>query len=368
MTSQRPSDVGSTDSIVELPDGREVRVFRFGNAAGIRVCVLEYGGILAEIWTPDRAGRCADIVLGFDSLAGYLDNPAYFGAVVGRYANRIAGAAFELDGIIHRLSANDGLNTLHGGRQGFDQALWRGTSFERGGESGVVLRLTSPDGDQGFPGRLYAEVVYQLDEGSQLTVEYCATCEQPTIINLTQHSYFNLDGDPDEAGRAADGKEGGLDILDHVLELAADQYLPVNAELLPSGAAAAVERTPFDFRRAARIGDRLGLEHPQLSIARGFDHNFLLVPNAPAAARLRSPRSGRWLEVTTTEPGLQVYTGNYFDASATGKRGRRYGRHAGVALEPQHFPDSPHHPDFPSVILRPGEIWRSRSQYRFGAA
>lgn len=331
--------------IERFDDGREIEFFTFGNALGLELCVMSYGAIIVSLRTPDRDGRFEDIVLGHERLAGYQSNTPYFGAVVGRYANRIRGGEFELDGQRFRLSRNEGRNTLHGGLRGFDQALWAARGFERGTTRGVELALTSPDGDQGFPGTLEAQVTYTLDDENALRVEYRARTDRATLVNLTQHSYFNLGG------------EGSGSVLAHEIALNADHYLPVDAEYLPSGPPLPVEGTRFDFRAPAPIGER------------ACDHTFVIArarPGLAAAARVCDPVTGRTLEIETTEPGLQFYTGNFLDGSIRGKSGQSYARHAGFALEPQHYPDSPHHPEFPEVVLRPGGLYTSSSVYRFG--
>ena len=322
-------------------------LYSLSNSAGVRVSITNFGGIIVELKTPDRRGRVADIVLGFERLEDYAHNPAYFGALIGRYANRIANARFELDGVRYRLSANDGPNALHGGARGFDRVLWTAEHFVRAGAEGVVLRHTSPDGDQGFPGSLRVEVVYTLNDQSELRVEYRATTDRPTVVNLTQHSYFNLSGNANE------------NVLAHEVAINADYYLPVDAALLPTGAIASVIGSRFDFRTAAAVGSRL------------CDHNFILRRSDAGlvpAAHAYHPPSGRLLELFTTEPGLQFYTGNFLDGSLVGKRGCRYAAHAGLAFEPQHFPDSPNRREFPSVTLRPGENYCSTSLYRFQRA
>jgi aldose 1-epimerase len=338
------------------PDGQDVELFTFTNAHGMEARVMTYGGILVSLKVPDRDGRLGDVVLGHDSLAGYLrGNTAYFGAIVGRYANRIAAARFTLDGRTYELAANNGPNTLHGGRRGFDQRVWWGMPFQRDGTTGVTMTYTSPDGEEGYPGALTVRVTYSLTERNELIVDYEATTDRATPVNLTQHSYFNLRG------------EG--DVLGHVLTIDASRFTPVDAGLIPTGSPAPVEGTPFDFRRPVPIGARIADDDPQLRLSRGYDHNFVLDRPGSAlarAARLEEPVSGRTLEVRTTEPGLQFYSGNFLDGSVTGKGGRPYTHRAGLCLETQHFPDSPNRPDFPSTILRPGETLRSQTVFAFG--
>jgi len=343
------------------PDGRTVEAFTLVNAHGIELRAITYGGIIVSLKTPDRAGSQADIVLGFDSLAGYLPNASYFGAIVGRYANRIARGRFTLDATTYQLATNNGTNHLHGGVRGFDQAIWQGSPFRNDDGVGVVLTHTSPDGDEGFPGTLQAQVTYTLTRGDELIVDYAATSDRPTPVNLTQHSYFNLAG------------AGSRDILDHRLTIDADAYTPVDATLIPTGERTPVAGTPFDFRKPTAIGARIEADHPQLRYGGGYDHNFVLNGAGKDgglvhAARLVEPASGRTLDVSTTEPGLQVYSGNGLDGSLRGKGGHAYTHRSGLALETQHFPDSPNQPDFPSTILRPGQEYRSRTVFAFGVS
>ena len=338
------------------PDGTPVELFTLGTAAGMQLSVMNYGAAIVSLRVKDRAGNPDDIVLGFDSLEGYLTHTHYFGAVVGRYANRIGRGRFELDGTRYRLPINDEPHHLHGGTRGFDRVVWKCEPFrdDRGG--GVALRHTSPDGDQGYPGRLDVEVHYLLTGASELEVDYRAATDKPTPVNLTQHSYFNLAG----AGRG--------DILDHQLTIDADAYTPVDCTLIPTGMIVPVDSTPFDFRAPVAIGARIGDPDPQLEYARGYDHNFVLRDEGPGlrhAARVMEPVSGRTVDVFTTEPGLQFYSGNQLDGIA-GRGGRSYGRHAGFCLETQHYPDSPNRPEFPSTLLTPGQEYHSRTVFAFG--
>ncbi|MGE0355250.1 MAG: aldose epimerase family protein, partial [Gemmatimonadales bacterium] len=293
----------------------------------MEIRALTYGGIIQSIRAPDRRGRADDIVLGFDTLDGYLTDSPYFGAIIGRYANRIAGGCFELDGTEYRLATNNGPNHLHGGWRGFDKMLWSAREFSAAGACGVVLEYVSPDGEEGYPGTVEVSVTYRL-EGRRLTVEYSARTTRATPINLTQHSYFNL------AGAAAG------DVLGHMLMIHADRITPADAGLIPTGELRPVEGTVFDFRRPVPIGARIEAPDPQLDHAGGYDHNFVLNggPGLRPAARAADPAGGRSLEVHTTEPGLQFYSGNFLDGSVTGKGGHAYRRHAGFCLETQHFP------------------------------
>jgi aldose 1-epimerase len=349
-----------------LADGRTVELFTLTNASGVEIRVIEYGGIILSILAPDRDGAMGDIVLGYDALDGYVENNPYFGALIGRYGNRIAGARFTLDGEDYELAANDGPNHLHGGEVGFDKVLWEGTPIERDGGAGVTLVYVSPDGEEGYPGTLSVEVDYFLNDEDELIIDYRATTDAPTPVNLTHHSYFNL--------------AGSGDILDHELMINASRYTPVDVTLIPTGAIAPVEATPFDFTEPTPIGARIEEDHEQLARGLGYDHNFALdrfvdedvplpaegeMPAMVLAARVTDPLTGRVLEVETTEPGLQFYSGNFLDGTITGKGGQVYVHRSGFCLETQHFPDSPNQPDFPSTTLRPGEEYRSRTIYRF---
>jgi galactose mutarotase-like enzyme len=334
--------------------------FTLTNAHGIEVRVITYGGIITSIRTPDRAGHLDDIVLGFDSLAGYLQGSPYFGAIVGRYANRIANGEFSLDGTTYHLAKNNGPNSLHGGIRGFDKVVWSGEPFQSDSGTGVTLRYTSKDGEEGFPGTVVARVTYTLTPRDELIVDYEATSDKATPINLSQHTYWNLHG------------SAGGEILDHLLSLDAPAFTPVDSTLIPTGEIVPVEGTPFDFRTATRIGARIGQDNEQLRFGRGYDHNWVLARGGKTglvhAARLVEPNSGRTLDVSTTEPGLQFYSGNFLDGSIKGKGGRVYAHRTGLCLETQHFPDSPNHPSFPSTILRPGATYRSRTVFTFGVA
>jgi aldose 1-epimerase len=344
-----------------LPDGRSVELFTITNTHGIEVRAMTYGGIITVIRTPDRDGHLDDVVLGFDSLAGYLTGSPYFGAIVGRYANRIASGRFTLDGVTYHLARNNGPNSLHGGVRGFDKVLWSGEPFHGDGGAGVTLRYTSPDGEEGYPGTVNIRVTYTLTSSDELIVDYEARTDIATPLNLSQHTYWNLHG----AGRG--------DILDHMLTLDALAFTPVDSTLIPTGDITPVEGTPFDFSAATPIGTRIEQSRAQLRVGGGYDHNWVLDRRGGArsadlihAARLVDPASGRALDVRTTEPGIQFYSGNFLDGSIKGKGGRVYGHRTGLCLETQHFPDSPNHPNFPSTILRPGETYRSRTTFAFG--
>jgi aldose 1-epimerase len=333
-----------------LPDGAAITQFTLANANGVVAKILDFGGIVTALHAPDRHGQFADVVLGFDTLEPYLGDSAYFGALVGRYGNRIAGGRFTLDGREFTLPLNNGEHHLHGGTPGFDKVKWTATV------DGASLRLDyrSHDGEQGYPGNLDASVTYTLTDADELVVRFRAVTDKPTPVNLTQHSYFNLAG------------EG--DILNHVLTIDADAFVAIDAGSIPLGAPAPVTGTPFDFRTPRPIGERIAQPDKQLRHGLGYDHNFVLnKPGAGAmtrAARVCEPHSGRVLELFTEEPGVQFYSGNFLDGSLEGK-GRSYGQRSGFCLEPQHYPDSPNQPQFPNTILRPGEVYRTESRYRF---
>jgi len=337
-----------------LPDGEEVTLVTLRNTSGIEADVISYGGIITRLVTPDAKGQPGDIVLGLDNLEDYVSSNPYFGALIGRYGNRIAGGQFELDGVTYSLAKNDGDNHLHGGLQGFDKKNWGMAPFVTENSAGVVLTLTSPDGDQGYPGELKVRVVYELTNDNELDMRFSATTDKPTIVNLTQHTYFNLAG------------EG--DVLGHEMMINSDKITPVRAGLIPTGELVSVEGGPFDFRQAKPIGRDIGADDAQLALGQGYDHNFVLKDAADdelvLAARVTEPASGRVLEVLTVEPGVQFYTGNFLDGSLHGK-GQVYEYRSGFCLEPQHFPDSPNEPDFPSTVLLPGETYQSEIVYRF---
>ena len=325
------------------------------NARGVEVRIIDYGGIVTSISVPDRHGRVADVTPGYDTLDGYLRDSAFFGALIGRYANRIAQARYVMDGREFTLAANDGRSQLHGGRRGFHARLWRTESFMAGGP-GVELRLESEAGDEGHPGRVEVAVRCALNDENELAFEFNATTDAPTHLSLTQHSYFNLAGDA--AG----------DIDGHEVQIGASRFTPVNDDLTPTGELREVAGTPFDFREPFTVGARIASPDEQLKRAAGYDHNFVL--DRPEgglewAARVREPGSGRTLDVFTTEPGIHFYSGNHLGGIA-GKNGRRYPRRAALALESQHFPDSPNHAHFPSTLLLPGDRYRSSIVYRFG--
>jgi len=340
-----------------VPEGR-VDLYTMTNSRGMEVRAMNYGGIIVSLRVPDKKGVLADVVLGFDTLDAYLNNKPYFGAIIGRYANRIANGKFTLNGAGYRLARNNGMNSLHGGLKGFDKVLWRGEQFENNQGIGVVFTYTSKNGEEGYPGNLKAKVTYTLTDQSELQIEYQATTDEATPVNLTNHSYFNL------------VSEGNGDILKHNLILNADRFTPVDSTLIPAGELRAVAGTPFDFTKPTAIGARIDTNNEQLAIAHGYDHNFVLSRKGSGlelAGRVHEPQTGRALEVYTTEPGVQFYTGNFLDGTITGKHGHAYNKHAGLCLETQHFPDSPNHSNFPWTILKPEQTYHSRTVYKFSA-
>ncbi|WP_327292186.1 aldose epimerase family protein [Streptomyces sp. NBC_01198] len=343
------------------PDGRPVECWRLESAAGVAAEILTYGGVLHALHVPDAAGRRTSVVLSLPDAPAYAASP-YFGALVGRYANRIGGARFLLDGSLHRLPANDRGYTLHGGPGDFHHRLWRAEPLP----GALRLTLHSPDGDMGFPGALDVNATYALGGDGTLALTFEARTDRATVVNLTNHAYFNLAGPP-PAGEPQQASGG---ILRHMLRIDADGFLPVSAESIPWGPEERVAGTPFDFTAARPLGDGLRAPDPQVKAADGYDHCWMLrAPAGPAAPRtaavLHDPGSGRTMEVRTTEPGIQVHTANRLDGSLTGPGGRRYGRHDAVCLETQHLPDSPNRPDYPSTVLRPGEVLRSRTEFGF---
>jgi aldose 1-epimerase len=339
------------------PDGVPVDVYTLTNAGGVEVRAISYGGIILSLRVPDRDGKLGDVVLGCDTLDGYLEDSSYLGAIIGRYGNRIAGGRFTLDGQGYSLAVNNGPNALHGGLVGFDKVVWRAESFHNDEGVGVVFSYTSPDGDEGYPGTLEVRVTYTLTDANQLIFDYHAVTDRATPVNLTQHSYFNLAGD------------GAGDILGHELMLNASHFTPIDSTLIPTGEIRSVAGTPFDFRTPSAIGARIDADDEQIRFGGGYDHNFVLERDeseSPAlAARVYEPTSGRVMEVFTTEPGVQFYSGNFLDGTITGKDGQLYRHRSGFCLETQHYPDSPNRPEFPSTILRPGQEYRSRTVYAF---
>jgi aldose 1-epimerase len=340
-----------------MPDGTAVNLYTLTNRSGMQVAITNYGGRIVSILAPDRDGKLADVVLGFDDLAGYLGPNPYFGALIGRYANRIGNARFTLDGKEYKLAANDGPNSLHGGLVGFDKKVW--TARDLGGNHpSLELTYVSADGEENYPGRLTAHVVYTLGDSNDLKIDYTAATNKDTVLNLTNHSYFNLSG------------EGSGDILKTSMMINASHYTPIDEHLIPTGEIASVEGTPLDFRKSTPIGDRINDDFEQLKLAKGYDHDFVL--DRPAgnhglivAARAVDHESGRALEVLTTQPGIQLYTGNFLDGSVKGRNGHAYGYRNAFCLETQHFPDSPNKPSFPTTELKPGQTFHETTVFKF---
>jgi len=346
----------------ELPDGRVVEAVTLSNAAGMRVRLIAFGAAIQSVWVPDREGVMADVALGHASLAGYLDKRDYFGTTVGRVANRIAGGRFVLDGVAYQVPVNNGPNSLHGGDQGFDRVLWEIVDVVSGARPSVTFRYLSADGDQGYPGMLSAEVTYALDEVNALSVHYRATTDRATIVNLSNHAYWNLAGEGALAGA-----------MGHLLTIPADHYLPTDANAIPTGELRAVDGTPFDFRIATPVGARVReAVDQQIAFGRGYDHNWVVSRTRSAEvrllARVEEPVSGRVLEVLSDQPGVQFYSGNFLDGTTAGKSGRLYRMGDAIVLEPQMFPDTPNQPAFGSVRLEPGQEYHNRILFRFSTA
>lgn len=337
-----------------MPDGREVDLFSLRNSKGAEALICNYGGIVTSLKMPDRQGNFGDVVLGYDNLSDYLKDSPFFGALIGRYGNRIARGKFTLDGTQYTLATNNYPNALHGGNKGFDKVVWEPTILT--GPDGASLKLTylSKDGEEGYPGNLSVTVVYTLTEDNALKIEYTATTDKDTVVNLTQHSYFNLAGQDS--------------ILNHVVMIPADKFTPVDSTLIPTGELRPVEGTPFDFRTPTAIGARINQDDEQLKFANGYDHNWVI--NKPMGqlgliGRVTEPTTGRVLEVISDQPGLQFYSGNFLDGTLKGKGGWVYQFRSAFCMEPQHFPDSPNKPEFPSVVLKPGQVYHNTIIYKF---
>ena len=343
-------------SFGSTPGGHDAHLYTLTNAKGARAVITDYGATVVELWMPDRKGNLSDIVLGFDSLNAYVKDNPYFGCIVGRYGNRIAKGQFTLNGTKYELAKNNGENHLHGGEQGFDKKVWAAKIIDRNGAPGLILTLVSPDGDEGYPGTLTVNVTYVLTDHNELVVEYEALSDADTVVNLTHHSYFNLAG------------AGNGDILKHELMINADRFTPVDETLIPTGELRPVFDTPFDFLKATPIGARIEAEDEQIRYGKGYDHNYVLNGERDAltlAARVTEPGSGRVMEIHTTEPGMQLYTGNFLDGSAVGKGNVAYGHRTGFCLETQRFPDSPNQPLFPTTTLKKNDYYRSTTIHRF---
>jgi aldose 1-epimerase len=337
------------------PEGINVTEYTLTGKSGIGVKAINYGCTITSLLVPDRDGHLDDIVLGFNSLEGYLRSPHYIGSVIGRYANRIANGSFTIDGQVFNVANNVDPNHLHGGHKGFDKVVWNASEFQNEQGVGIDFHYLSPDGEEGFPGNLQLNIRYLLRDDDSLIISYTATTDKKTVLNFTQHSYFNLNG-------------GLSDIRHHDLMINANQFLPIDHALIPTGEIRSVNLTPFDFSSAKSIVHDILVYDEQLQIAHGYDHNWVLNKNVKEpelAAILYDPSTGRALEILTTEPGIQLYTGNFLDDAVPGKNNASYGPHSGLCLETQHFPDSPHHPEFPSVILNPGEKFQSTTIWKF---
>jgi aldose 1-epimerase len=350
---------GSTTkkSFGKTTDGQPVDLYVLTNSSGAEASITNYGGAVVSLKVPDRSGKLADVVLGYDNADGYVNNKSFFGALVGRYGNRIGHAQFVLDGNTYTLAKNNGENSLHGGIKGFNKALWTAKILPAKDGQALELSYLSKDGEEGFPGNLKVSVIYTLTDSNALRIEYSATTDKKTVVNLTNHSYFNLAG------------QGSGDILGHQLMIQADKFTPVDAGLIPTGELRDVAGTPFDFRKLVAIGARIDQDEEQIKLGGGYDHNFVLrssaAPGESLAARVVEPTTGRVLEVWTTEPGVQFYTGNFLDGKTVGKGGLAYPRRSAFCLETQHYPDSPNQPKFPSVVLKPGERYHTITTYKF---
>jgi aldose 1-epimerase len=360
MTEPGKSKKVDREIFGHMPDGTAIEAVRLRGDNGFEVRVISYGAALQSIFAPDRAGRPADVVLGREDLAGYLAVRRFLGATVGRYANRIANGAFELDGVRFQLPTNDGANALHGGLAGFDRKAWTITAMGEDPTPFVTLSYVSADGEESYPGQFKTDITYRISGGTELSMEIAAVTDKPTIVNLTNHSFFNLAG-----------VESGGGILDHRLTITADTYLPVSPAGIPLGAPHPVDASPFDFRRSHPVGARMRDADQQVQIRQGYDHNYCLPGGATSAprfaARVEDPESGRVLELWTNQPGVQFYSGNFLDGTVTGKYGRVHRQYDALCLEPQVYPNTPNRPDFPSARLDPGQTYRHISLYRFSA-
>lgn len=341
-----------------MPDGTAVQIYTLRNTHGLEARILTYGGILQSLYVPDRTGKLGDVVLGYDNLQGYLDKTPYFGALIGRYGNRIGGAKFTLDGQTYTLATNNGPNSLHGGIKGFDKVVWSAKTFVSPEGPELILAYYSRDGEEGFPGNLMVTAIYTLTDDNELKLQYSATTDKPTVVNLTHHSYFNLTGQPN------------TDILGHIVYINSDETTPVDAGLITTGEFKSVAGTPFDFRTPTAIGARINDPDVILQYGPGYDHNWVV--NKPFGqyglmARVTDPSSGRVMEVWSDEPGLQFYAGNFLDGTITGKYGAVYKIHDAFCMEPQHYPDSPNKPNFPTTELKPGEKYHNTIVYKFSA-
>ena len=342
-----------------LADGTQVDIYVLTNANGVEAAITNYGGIVVSLKVPDRAGKFGDVVLGRGSLEEYVQSSPFFGCLVGRYGNRIAKGKFMLNGATYTLAVNNGPNHLHGGIRGFDKVVWQAKPTSTQAGPALELRYTSKDGEEGYPGTLAVTVTYTLTDANELRIDYAATTDKDTVVNLTNHSYFNLEGD------------GAVDVLSHELQINASRFTPVDENLIPLGELRPVLGTPFDFTRPHTIGERINADDEQMRRGSGYDHNFVVDGAAcqlRLAARAFSAKTGRMLEVLTTEPGVQFYTGNFLDGTLRGKTGALCGKRSGFCLETQHYPDSPNQPSFPSTVLKPGDKYQTTTIYRFSIA
>lgn len=348
----------SVDPFGTLADGREVQLFTLQNANGMTVEIINLGGIIVSLSVADSSGNFADVTTGFDDPQIYVDGAGFAGAIVGRYANRIANGRFSIDGVEYMLAQNNGDNAIHGGIVGFDKKIWEPETFSSTTDSRLVLTTFSPDGEEGYPGRVDVTVSYTLNDENQLIIDYSASTDKATVINLTNHAYFNLEGH--NAGS----------ILDHEISINADRYTPVDNESIPTGEIVAVANSPLDFRRAKPIGQDIDSSHEQIRFGSGFDHNFVInherAGELSLAAAVYAPISGRTITVYTDQPGMQFYTGNFLNGRLGGKNGAQYDRREAFCLETQHYPDSPNKPEFPSTLLRPGDQYETRTIFEFG--
>lgn len=348
-------NMGITSEVWGSHDGKRVELFTMENKNGVEARITNYGGILVSLEVPDRKGEFGDVVLGFDTLKDYETRNPFFGATTGRYANRIARGRFTLDGAEYKLAVNNGPNSLHGGKVGFDKKVWAAKKIYRSNAVGLELTYTSPDGEEGYPGTLHCQVTYLLTNSNELRIEYSATTDKATVVNLTNHSYFNLAG------------EGSGPVLDHQIMIHADYFLPTDDNLIPTGEKAGLAGTPMDFTQMRRIGDRIGENYLPLKQGLGYDHCYVLSSGRglKTAAKVREPKSGRVMTVETTEPAVQLYTSNHMKRLAGCKNGHAYDFRGALCLETQHYPDSPNHPDFPSTVLRPGDTYQQTTVYKF---
>jgi len=337
-------------------DGKTADLYTLKNKNGMVVTITNFGATVVSILVPDKAGKMADVALGYDNLAGYELNKNYLGVLVGRYGNRIAHGKFSIDGTEYTLAKNNGDNTLHGGLKGFNKMMWDAKDVSKSGEPAVEMKYVSKDGEEGFPGNLSVTVVYTLTNKNELRIEYTATTDKKTVVNLTNHTYFNLSG------------QGHGDVHNEEMMINADKFTPVDSGLIPTGELKSVAGTPFDFRKATAIGERINADDEQIKLGGGYDHNFVVNRSKAGlslAAKVYDPASGRVLEAWTTEPGVQFYTGNFLDGSFQGKGGGAYNKRTAFCLETQHFPDSPNHPSFPTTLLKPGEKYHTTTVYKF---